>query len=246
MNRFFVILFIFGITLSTSYSQFLKYSSLAVGLSTSQIMGNNPGGRSIQPSGQIEPYIFGGGFFGAQPGLEFRLTIPIDEERRWRIPVGLDNQFFSAKERIPVGSYIEDRHIHTLNIVTPYIGISYVMQKLTYLKAKTYVSVELRGANLTNIQYTWKETYFFLPELDTVIQKRPKPNTFRLCGLARVGVEGMLFDPIQLNASVGLSCMNLIGRDDTRRELLTPFKWLEVKESYVWNLNFSLLFQYTF
>jgi hypothetical protein len=64
--------------------------------------------------------------------------------------------------------------------------------------------------------------------------------------LARVGVEGMLFDPIQLNASVGLSCMNLIGRDDTRRELLTPFKWLEVKESYVWNLNFSLLFQYTF
>ena len=198
----------------------------------------------MQPSATVEPFVFGGGFLGAQPGLEVRVTVPIDEEQRWRIPFGVDYQFFNAKERIPIGPYIEDHWAHTFTAITPYIGLSYVMQDLNFIKSKTYVSLEFRALSISNISSTWEEKYFFFPDLDTLINNRTKPNAVRLGALARVGVEGKLFDPIKLNASVGLSLMNLVGKDDSRRELLTPFKIFEIKESYVWNLNFSFLFMY--
>lgn len=238
-----ILLFVFAVNLSNA--QFLKNSSLAVGLSTTQILGNNPGALGIQPSGEVEPYVFGGGFIGAQPGLEIRLTIPIDEERRWRIPVGIDYQFYSAKERIPVGHNIEHRRFHSFDVITPYIGLSYVLQELNFLKTKTYLSFEFRSATIKNIDNTWIEDYYFLNSLDTTIHFPTKPETTRIGGIFRAGVEGILFDPVKINASVGISLMNLIGRNDSRRELLTPFRLFEVKESYVWNLNFSILFQYT-
>jgi hypothetical protein len=248
MNRLFTIFIILLISATASNSQFLRHTSVAVGLSTTQILGSNPGKLSIQPSGEVEPYVFGGGFIGALPGLEIRLTVPIDEERRWRVPFGVDFQFYSAKERVPVGSYIEDHWEHTFEVVTPYIGLSYVMQDLKFLKAKTYLSCELRVASISNITSIWREHYLIKEywDLDTTIFNPTKPETTRFGGILRAGVEGKLFDPIQLNASIGLSLMNVFGRDDSRKELLTPFRLFEMRESYVWNLNFSLLFQYTF
>ena len=244
MNKIKFTIILLIITVNVSYGQFYKHTSIAVGLSTTQILGNNPGKLSIQPSPTVEPFVFGGGFLGAQPGLELRVTVPIDEEMRWRIPFGIDYQFYSAKERIPVGPYIEDHWVHDFKAITPYIGLSYVMQDLNFIKSKTYVSLEFRAASISNIVSTWEENYAFFPDLDTLIVNRTKPNATRIGALIRAGVEGKLFDPIKLNASVGLSLMNIMGRDDERRELLTPFKIFETKESLVWNLNFSFLFQY--
>lgn len=231
---------------SIANSQFLRHTSIAVGLSTTQIMGDNAGRLPLQPSGEVEPYVFGGGFLGAQPGIEFRITVPLDEERRWRVPFGLDYQFYSAKDRMPVGSSIVDYRDHSLQVITPYAGLSYVLQDFRFLKAKTYVSLEFRAAMINNVKSIWREDYLYFEDLDTTIVYRTKPETTRLGGVLKFGVEGKLFDPIQLNANVGLSLMNIVGRDENRRELLTPFRLFEVKESFVLNLNFSLLFQYTF
>lgn len=227
-------------------AQFFKNASVAFGLSTTQIISDNPAGKSIQPSSDSEPIVFGGGFIGAQPGAELRLTFPLDEDARWRIPLGVDLQFFNAKERVPIGRNIEDRRYHSFEIFTPYIGISYVMQDLKYLKAKTYTSIELRAAMISNIISRLEEDYYFLDQFDTTIVYPTKGNTTRLGGIAKIGVEAMLFDPLQLNASIGVSLMNAFLRNDARKELLTPFKIFEIKERYVWNLNVSVLFQYTF
>ena len=229
-----------------SFAQFLKDVSVAFGLSTTQILSDNPGGKSIQPSSDTEPIVFGGGFIGAQPGGELRFTFPLDEDARWRVPLGIDLQFFNAKERVPIGRNIEDRRFHSFEIFTPYVGISYVMQDLKYLKAKTYTSLEFRAAMISNIISRLEEDYYFLDQFDTTIHYPTKGNATRLGGIAKIGVEAMLFDPLQLNASVGVSLMNAFLRDDARRELLTPFKIFETKERYVWNLNVSILFQYTF
>lgn len=229
-----------------SKAQFFKDVSVAFGLSTTQILSDNPAAKSIQPSSDREPIVFGGGFIGAQPGAELRLTFPLDEDARWRIPVGVDLQFFTAKERVPIGRNIEDRRYHSFEIFTPYIGISYVMQDLKFLKAKTYTSIEFRAAMLSNIISRLEEDYFYLDQFDTTIVYPTKGNATRLGGIAKLGVEAMLFEPLQLNASIGVSLINAFLRDDKRRELLTPFKIFETQERYVWNLNFSLLFQYTF
>lgn len=229
-----------------STAQFLKDISIAFGLSTTQILSDNPAGKSIQPSSDSEPIVFGGGFIGAQPGGELRITFPLDEDAQWRIPLGIDLQFFNAKERVPIGRNIEDRRFHSFEIFTPYIGISYVMQDLKYLKAKTYTSIELRTAMISNIISRLEEDYYFLDQFDTTIHYPTKGNAIRLGGIAKIGVEAMLFEPLQLNASVGVSLMNAFLRNDARRELLTPFKIFETKERYVWNLNVSILFQYTF
>mgnify|MGYP001227042251 FL=1 len=246
MNKLIITITFFAIMFANVKAEFLKNSSFAIGLSTTTILGNNPGGKPIVPSSDSDPIVIGGGFYGSQPGLEMRYTIPIDEDNNWRIPVGIDYQFFMAKERLPEGKYIEDKITHTMNLITPYIGISYVLQNLKYLKAKTYVSLEMRATMLRNIDYRLQRDYFYINALDTTIVFKTKYEATRLGGVFRVGVEGYLFEPLQLNASVGLSIMNVVGRDNSRYELLTPLTYLETKESYVYNLNISILFQYSF
>ncbi len=246
MRKLFTIITLLFVLQSLANSQILKDVSVAFGLTTTQILSDNPAAKSIQPNSDTEPIVFGGGFIGAQPGAELRFTFPIDEDARWRIPFGVDLQFFNAKERVPIGRNIEDRRYHSFEIFTPYIGISYVMQDLKYLKAKTYTSLEIRTAMISNIISRLEEDYYFLDQFDTTIVYPTKGNATRLGGIARIGVEAMLFEPMQLNASVGLSLMNAFLRNDARKELLTPFKIFETKERYVWNLNFSILFQYTF
>ncbi len=226
-------------------AQTFKNTSIAIGLTTTTIMGNNPASKSIFPSSNADPIIIGGGFYGAQPGLEVRITVPIDEDNRWRIPFGFDNQFFSATERVPEGANIEDRVSHTLNILTPYVGVSYVLQDLKYLKAKTYVSLEFTTSMIQNIDYRLTRNYFFLNQLDTTAVFPTKGNTIRYGGLIRAGVEGYLFYPLQINASVGFTLVNALGRDNQRSELLTPTHYLETRESYLWNFVISFLFQYT-
>lgn len=233
-------------TINIAYSQLFKNISTAIGLSTTQVISDNPASRSIQPTGDTEPIVFGGGFIGAQPGLELRVTVPLDEDARWRVPIGFDLQFYDAKERIPIGRNIEDRRFHSFEVYTPYIGLSYVLQDLKYLEARTYASVEVRTAMISNIVSRLEEDYFFLDQFDTTVVYPTKGNATRIGGILKIGVEAMLFKPLELNASVGVSLMNALLRDHNRRELLTPFKIFETKERFVWNLNFSLLFQYTF
>ncbi len=235
--------FIFALNLN---AQIFKHTSVAIGLSTAQMINDNPAAKSIQPSSSDEPIVFGGGFVGAQPGFEVRITTPFSDNDRWRIPYGIDYQFYTAKERIPIGRNIEDKRFHSMQIITPFLGVNYVLQDLEYLNAKTYVSAEMRLAMINNIVNRLEENYFFLDQFDTTINYATKGNATRLGGIVRVGVEAMLFNPLELNASVGVSLMNAVFRDDARRELLTPFKLFETQERYLWNLNFSLLFQYTF
>ena len=228
-----------------SNAQLLKNYSFAIGLSTTQVLGKNPAGKPIVPSSDADPAISGGGFLGAQPGIDFRITVPIDQDQRWRIPVGIDYQFFSAKERAP-RTNLEIRISHSMSIITPYMGVSYVIQNLEMIKAKTYASLEARASIISNIDYQFTYDYLRSNEFDTTFAPKIKGNTTRYGGILRLGVESFLFDPLQINASVGLSIMNLLGRDNSRYELLTPTTFMEVKESYIWNLNFSIMFQYTF
>jgi hypothetical protein len=246
MKRLLISITLFAIIFTNVKAEFLKNSSFAIGLSTNTILGSNPGGKPIVPSTDADPIVIGGGFYGSQPGLEMRYTIPIDEDNNWRIPIGIDYQFFMAKERLPEGKYIEDKITHTMNLITPYVGVSYVLQNLKYLKAKTYISLEMRATMLRNIEYRLQRDYFYINALDTTINFKTKPEVTRIGGIFKLGVEGYLFEPLQLNASVGLSMMNLIGRDNKRYELLTPLTYLETKESFVYSLNISILFQYSF
>lgn len=245
MKKYLILLICFLFFNITANAQLLKNTSFAIGLSTTQVLGKNPAGKPMVPSSEADPAISGGGFLGAQPGIDFRITVPIDENQRWRIPIGIDYQIFSAKERSPMKN-IEVKLSHSLKIITPYLGVSYVIQNLEMIKTKTYASFEARASIINNIDYSFTYDYLNSVEMDTSFFPKIKGNTTRYGGLLRLGVESFLFNPIQINASVGISIMNLLGRDDARYELLTPTTFMEVKESYIWNMNFSIMFQYTF
>jgi hypothetical protein len=84
--------------------------------------------------------------------------------------------------------------------------------------------------------------------LDTTL----KPSVFRLGGAVRVGVQGILSEPLRINISAAYGVYNLVGRDlrstgaDRRGQLLTPTRIGETGEQFAMYSNISLWLQYYF
>lgn len=248
-NYFFPLFIIcFFILSSTAKSQFDQELKIALGLSTVKLMGDDKGGngkRIFPVPGSDE--MFGGSFDQSQPGIELRLTFPIDDDQKFRFPVGIDYQFYSAKEVAADYAYYEKLH-HSLNVLSVYFGVHWAFVEFPLADAIGYIGLEARTSYLHRISLVW-ERIWRNPEIPTehhafTLKERGKDDTFRFGGLLRIGIEGDLIDRFQINPSFGFSIMNLLNRNNERGELLTSFNLFDVRESFVFNYHVSILIQY--
>lgn len=215
--------------------------SFSAGLSTSMILGDNANNSRISPRYSNEP--FGGGFDGQQIGFGARLIFKIDDKKRFSVPLGIDYEFFNALERVPRGPNAVTLWDHNTQIITGIIGFNYSFVKFPFANVRAYAGLEARGAFIHNGEITNRDEYYSYDEVRTTT-KITKDAAFRLGSVIRIGIEGDIVRPIYLNASLGFGVLNLIGRDDSRGELLTPNNILESKESMIYLMSINMMLQY--
>lgn len=219
--------------------------TLGIGISTVKILNPNPNSRSMNPLVHRDGYL-GGSFKGAMPGIDLRATFQLDEDGIWRMPMGLDMTFYSARERLPVTSRITDRYENNANIYAPYIGLNYSFLQIPKARASFYFGLEARASIIDGPVFRFIRNYELIPDENLDITEYNKQNTVRLGGLIKLGLEGDLMDNYMVNSSIGYGVLNTFLRDNVRGELLTPRKDYEVQESYLQGIFFTVMVQYRF
>lgn len=231
---------------SYAYAQFSKNLFPAIGISTVKILGDNPGALPILQTDTTKEAITGGSFDGAQPGVDFRLTYTLDDDKTFRIPFGMDYSFYEANERIPASQFVTIKLTHSLETASIYTGFHAVFLRFPLADAKAYAGLEARGTLIHNAKYRYREVYATDGTANKDITIESKKDAWRFGGLMRIGIEGEINKSLQINTSAAFAILNLLGRDNKRGELLTPFATFESEESIVYNFHFSLLIQYKF
>jgi hypothetical protein len=220
----------------------LKNLSISAGISTIEILGNSPNSALIV-NRNPDVATVGGSFDGTQPGMGFKISTSIDENNIYMIPIGLDYYFFEGLERIPAPGNYTSKWKHTAGILSLSAGFNYGFVKFPYANVRGYAGIEIRGTKVNQGELV-QTTIDSKTNTTTVDVISTKENAYRLGGALYLGFVGDIVSPWYINTYIGIGIMNLVGRDDSRGELLTPFKYFETNESIIYNLHFSLLIQY--
>ena len=130
-----IILLILFIGLSLpGYAQF-EDVSFQFGLVTTSIMGDSPN-KDLLIENSDKSDVIGGSFDGQHVGFGARLVLGLDKKGRFKIPVGIDYEYYSARERIPIYRNASTKIKHNTNIATGIIGINYSFYKFPFCKCK--------------------------------------------------------------------------------------------------------------
>ncbi len=197
----------------------------------------------------------GASFNGQQLGATIKAIVYLDSDKKFRMPIGVDYVRYFGAQRIEVSKFYRIQLFNSLHTITPTLGLDYALLKLPLANANLYTGVELRGTFITNTQLAQEDYFnyyktvngfelFDRDSLFKVSEIANKPNTFRLGGVVKLGVEGKIQDPVYLNISLSYGSPNLFGRDNNRAELFTPNNTFETMESVVSQLFFHFLLQY--
>lgn len=220
--------------------------SLSAGLSTFTIIGDNPNKDPINVRDESSSTPIGGSFNGIQPALSIRLNIPLDSAGTFIMPIGYDQIFYSANERVPYRDETIFLFHHTINVSSITTGCYYYLRKFSKASVRVFFGLDLRYSYIPqgNFQIISQKNDG-TPISDTT--QRTKSDAFRVGCDLRAGFEGRIVDPLFLLVNTGVGVFNLIGRNDARGDLLTPFTGFDSgKESLIYNFYFSLMLQYKF
>jgi len=231
--------------------------SLAFGASFTQLLTNSIGKRSMYVQDDFNPDPDftgspkpGGSFDGTQSGLEVRMTLYYGENDKYKVPFGLTYTFFRAKELLPITTSLDALFANSYDMVSPYVGFDYQIKHFWKGNVNLYAGALIKANILFNHEYSRVLRNLNDPEYQGGNDKGSKPIAFRLAPELRLGFEGELANDWYLNFNVGISILNLIGRDGERGEFLTNQKisslgaYVETIENFEFALQFSLLFQY--
>lgn len=223
--------------------------SIGVAFTTSKVLGDNPAINTMRIIGESIP---GGSFNGAMPGVEVVGQYKLDDVGDWRLVGGVNYTFYSAREKFP-SDITENRLTHTVNILTPLVGINYTLFRFPSAMSSFYAGLQLRYNYIHGSEFTFTES---LRSTGEVIPRKPrdigKENTGRIGGLLKLGIEGEISENYMINVSWGIDVLNALNRDNVRGQLLTPFSqsdfivpvpW-ELEEELTYNFYFSLMIQY--
>lgn len=226
---------------------FIDFRSVSIlfGLSTSRIIGDNPGAKPMVERDSTKPAVNGGSFDGFQPGIVLKLNFKIDKQGNFEIPIGFEYNFLRAAERIPISKYTTASLNHSVDIPAISIGFNYHFLKFPLANVKAYIGLETRLNFIQSGIWRREIRYGYLDTTDILERKTKVPAT-RLGGVLHLGIEGEISEPVFINTTFGIGAMNLIGRDNSRGELLTFSRYNEIEESIVFNYYFSLMIQYRF
>lgn len=224
----------------------MKGLSISSGISNTWILGDNPAAKPIfERDTTIKPFVYGGGFDGVQPGSMLKFAFAIDKQEKWVVPVTLDFVFFDSRQRIPITSNTTAFLKHYAYIPSASIGINYAFLKFPFAEVKAFGGLDAKyyyinqGKMYTQIKY-------YVDNISDVREIGTKESAHRLGGLAYLGFEGVIVKPIYIESTFGVGAMNLIGKDDNRKELLTPRSDFESGESTVFYSYFTLNLKYKF
>ncbi|PKL85462.1 MAG: hypothetical protein CVV22_07835 [Ignavibacteriae bacterium HGW-Ignavibacteriae-1] len=237
------ILTILLINASVSEAQFSGDIKVALGLTTTSILGDNPAKLPMVPMTDEEDAMTGGAMRHAQPGIEFRVTMPIDEKQIYYVPFSFEYAFFTGRERINRSQFIVDIWTHSFDLVSLSSGLYVNFYKMDFANAQIYGGLEGRLSFIRKIDTRASRDFLENIQPDEIWIVPPKEKASRIGGTFRLGVEGKLIEILHVNAGFAVSAINLIGKDNERGELFTPIKDLETQESTVTTLQVFILLQ---
>lgn len=223
--------------------------SLGVAFTTTKILGDNPAINTLRP---INSSIPGGSFNGAMPGIEIVGQYKLDEVGDWRLVGGVNYTIYSAREKFP-GDISIFKFSHSLNVLSPLVGINYTLFRFPTAMSSFYAGVEMRYNYIHGSELILNENSRANDEL---LSQRSisKESAGRMGGLVKLGIEGEVHENYMINVSWGLDVLNAVGRDNNRGQLLTPYSkevlipgfGYELEEELTYNFYFSLMIQYRF
>jgi hypothetical protein len=222
-----------------------KGLSVSAGISNYWLIGENNARLPLFERDPKKPFIIGGGFEGVQPGTALKLSFDLDKNGNFVLPIGFDYSFFDSRQRIPISSKTIAYLKHYIDIPSISVGINYNFIKFPFADVKAFLGLDAKGFFI-NQGYLYRKIDYGIEEITDVVEIKTKDATFRLGGLAYIGFEGAIIRPFYIQTTFGVGAMNLVGKDDTRYELLTPKKDSETQESTVTNIYFSLMLKYRF
>lgn len=226
---------------------------LSAGFTTQSFMGDQIAANSLVARDSIS--LPGASFNGQQLGASLKAVVYLDADKKLSMPIGLDYVRFFGAQRLEVSQFYRIQLFNSLHAITPTLGVDYSIFKLPLANASVYAGAELRGSFFTGgslIREDFLNFYkvvggfnvFDRDSLLKTIETNTKPNTFRLGGAVKVGVEGKIQGPMFLNISLSYGSPNLFGRDNARGELFTPNNTFESQEGLVTQLFFHFMVQY--
>lgn len=223
--------------------------SLGVAFTTSKILGDNPAISTLIPINTIYP---GGSFNGAMPGVEVRGQYRLDDIGDWRLVSGFNYTFYSAREKIPREKSIY-RLTHDVNIFSPIVGINYTVFRFPSARSSIYAGIEARYNYIHSSEALFTEEIKETGE-SNLIETYGKESTGRFGSLFKLGLEGELHENYMINVSWGIDLLNVLARDNSRGQLLTPYEQEDLRfnssseevEDLTYNFYFSLMIQYRF
>ncbi len=248
MSCFVILIIITALMASNkAYSQFEKGFSISGGLYTTTVLGNNPGIKPFAERDATKPPLFGGGFSGPQPGFEILFYFPVGKSDRLSVPFGFNYTFFTGLERIPQSIYVTQRIVHSVDIATLALGMQYAVLKYDIANAKIYTGVNLTSSFISKNNFSVTTEYKLIDSTEVLSQSLKSACT-RFGGELSLGIEGEIAPSWFVNINGSLGILNLLGRDNSRGELLTPSKvtpfYTENKEQYIYTFHYTFLVQY--
>ena len=219
-----IIVILLMMTLSGSmYAQFVKGFSVGWGMKTTELIGNNPASKPFSESDPNKPPLFGGGFDGPQAGMELLFEFPVGENNDFVIPLGIDYTFYRGLQRIPQTYYVLQDLENSIDVSSLSLGLNYAVKKYSIANAKIYVGIEAKTSFIGKNVFTIETNYHDLDSVE-ILKSSMKESCVRLGASLKFGLEGEIAQNWYVNIHGTLCILNLVGRNDTRGELLTPFK----------------------
>ncbi|MBI5325418.1 MAG: hypothetical protein HZB41_09140 [Ignavibacteriae bacterium] len=245
--RTLLILFLITIMTGLASAQFVKGFSVGWGLKTTEILGSNPAAAPFSESDPNKPALFGGGFDGPQQGMELLFEFPVGENNDFFIPLGIDYSFYQGLQRIPQNKFILQSLENRLDVASLSLGLNYAVLKYSIANAKIYAGLEAKTSFIGQNTFTVETEYKQHDSVEIFIVDL-KESCVRLGGSIKIGIEGEIADNWYVNILGTFGIMNLIGRNNERGELMTPYKKtylsFENRESFLYTIQYSFIIQY--
>ncbi|MER3328553.1 MAG: hypothetical protein RIF34_03160, partial [Candidatus Kapaibacterium sp.] len=196
-NRFAALVLLIVVLLLPSQMKADVYDyeySLGVAFTTSKILGDNPAINTLRPINSSVP---GGSFNGAMPGIEIKGQYKLDDIGDWRLVGGVNYTFYNAREKFP-GDISIFRLSHSLNILSPLVGINYTLFRFPTAMSSFYAGVEARYNYVHGSEFILNETS---RATDEQLSQRSisKESAGRIGGLVKLGIEGEIHENYMIN-----------------------------------------------
>jgi len=219
--------------------------SVASGLRTMSILGENPNTGPMIQRDTLKAQYIGGGFDQINSGIAIMGFAEFGEDGDIVVPFGFEYTEMIARERIPISRKTTAYLRNEVIVPSALVGFNYKFYKFTFADVKAYAGIEIDAFFFQSPNFYRRIEYETLDSVE-VFETKTKTPAARLGGDIKIGFDGNLIDKLYINASIGFGVANLMFRDDNRGELLTPTSIDETKESIAATMRFGLLLRYEF